>query len=165
MVVRMTRILTVSIAAVALAASWAFAGEPVSEPTVVAPAVDVLDAPHFLAAADAAARQGDRDAAIQLFQSAIVYAPNDPVPYAKLGNFYAGSGQAELASQYYNSALNVQPAYAPALQGLALLALASGNRAGAEAQHNILLRACGPNCPETTEVGKALSESAAGNRP
>lgn len=147
------------IAVAVLAASGAFAGEAETQPTVTAPAVDVLDTPHFLAAANDAATRGDKDAAIQLFQSAIIYAPNNPMPYARLGNFYAGSGQMELASQYYNSALNVQPAYAPALQGLAMLALASGNRAGAEAQHNILLRACGPNCPETAEVGKALSES------
>lgn len=159
MMVRMTRISSRLIAAAVLAASGAFAGESDTPPTVTAPAVDVLDTPHFLAAADAAAKQGDKDAAIQLFQSAIIYAPNNPMPYTRLGNFYAGSGQMELASQYYNSALNVQPAFAPALQGLAMVALASGNRAGAEAQHNILLRACGPNCPETTEVGKALSES------
>lgn len=164
MVVLMIRSYSGLIAAAVLAAGQVLAGEVV-QPTVIAPAVDVLDETHFLAAADAAAKQGDRDAAIQLFQSAIVYAPNDPVPYTRLGNFYAGSGQVELASQYYNAALNVQPAYAPALQGLALVALASGNRAGAEAQHNILLRACGPNCPETAEVAKALSESAPGNRP
>lgn len=158
MMVRMTRISSHLIAAAVLAASAALAVEP-TQPTVTAPVVDVLDTPHFLAAADAAAKQGDKDAAIQLFQSAIIYAPNNPMPYTRLGNFYAGSGQMELASQYYNSALNVQPAFAPALQGLAMVALASGNRAGAEAQHNILLRACGPNCPETAEVGKALSES------
>ncbi len=155
----MTRISSCLIAVAVLAASGAFAGESGTQPTVTAPAVDVLDTPHFLAAATDAASRGDKDAAIQLFQSAIIYAPNNPMPYTRLGNFYAGSGQMDMASQYYNSALNVQPAYAPALQGLAMVALASGNRAGAEAQHNILLRACGPNCPETAEVGKALSES------
>jgi len=51
----------------------------------------------------------------------------------------------------------VEPAYAPALEGLALLDLAAGNRAGAEAQHDILLRACGATCPETAQVERALN--------
>ncbi len=48
----------------------------------------------------------------------------------------------------------------PALQGLAMLQLAAGNRAGAQAQHEILLRACGATCPETAEVEKALKAGA-----
>ena len=58
--------------------------------------------------------RGDKDAAVQLFQSAIIYAPNDPAPYAQLGRYYATTGQNELAAQFFNSALSVQPAYAPA---------------------------------------------------
>ena len=134
----------------------------------VAPAVQVLDEAHFLAAADDAAKRGDKDAAVQLFQSAIIYAPNDPAPYDRLGHYYADTGQPELAAQFFNSALNVQPAYAPSLQGLAMLALAAGNRAGAQAQRDILVRACGANCPETAQVEKALNDSAgagSGNKP
>ena len=81
-------------------------------------------------------------------------------PYERLGSFYADNGQTELATQFFNAALDVQPAYAPALQGLALLALAAGNRAGAEAQRDILRRACGATCPETAQVERALNESA-----
>ena len=136
-----------------------------SEPTTATP-VSVLDEAHFLAAGDDASKGGDKDAAIQLYQTAIVYAPNDPVPYARLGHYYADIGQPELATQFFNSALNVQPAYAPALEGLALLALAAGNRAGAQAQHDILVRACGATCPETAMVEKAMKESpAAGTKP
>jgi hypothetical protein len=51
----------------------------------------------------------------------------------------------------------VQPAYAPALRGIALLDLAAGDRAGAQAQHEVLLHACGASCPETAQVEKALN--------
>ena len=116
-----------------------------------------LSEQYFLDRASESAKSGDLDAAAQLFQSAIIYAPSDPVPYHRLGQMYAQSGQRELAQQYFSLALNVEPAYAPALEGLALLDLAAGNRAGAEAQHNILLRACGAGCPETAQVERALN--------
>src|SRR4029450_7809004 len=103
------------------------------------------------------AKSGDLDAAAQFFQSAIIYAPLDPVPYHRLGQLYAQNGQRELAQQYFGLALNVEPAYAPALEGLALLDLAAGNRAGAEAQRDILLRACGATSPETAQVERALN--------
>lgn len=143
----------------ALAMAYAAAAAPAD--------VSVLDEAHFLVAAEDSAKRGDKDGAVQLYQSAIVYAPNDPVPYERLANFYADSGQSELAAQFFNIALDVQPAYAPALRGLALLALASGNRAGAQAQHELLLRACGATCPETTQVEKALNDAgvASGSRP
>ena len=116
-----------------------------------------LSEQYFLDRASESAKSGDVDAAAQFFQSAIIYAPNDPIPYHRLGQLYARNGQRELAQQYFGLALNVEPAYAPALEGLALLDLAAGNRAGAEAQHNILLRACGANCPETAQVERALN--------
>ena len=116
-----------------------------------------LSEQYFLDRASESVKSGDVDAAAQLFQSAIIYAPNDPVPYHRLGQLYAQRGQRELAQQYFGLALNVEPAYAPALEGLALLDLAAGNRAGAEAQHNILLRACGASCPETAQVERALN--------
>jgi Flp pilus assembly protein TadD len=124
-----------------------------------AAALAVFDEAHFLAAAEDSIKRGDKDGAVQLFQSAIVYAPNDPVPYQKLADFYAGNGQGELASQFFNTALDVQPAFAPAIRGLALLALSSGNRAGAQAQHELLIRACGATCPETSQVEKALRDA------
>ena len=116
-----------------------------------------LSEQYFLDRASESAKSGDVDAAAQLFQSAIIYAPNDPVPYHRLGQLYAQSGQRALSQPYFGLALNVEPAYAPALEGLALLDLAAGNRAGAEAQHNILLRACGASCPETAQVERALN--------
>jgi Flp pilus assembly protein TadD len=112
---------------------------------------------YLLSQSAEAARTGDLDAAAQYLQSAIIYAPQNPVAYYRLGHLYAQSGMRELAQQYYALALNVEPAYAPALEGLALLDLAAGNRAGAEAQRDILLRACGATCPETAQVERALN--------
>ena len=118
--------------------------------------VAMLDEAHFLQAGDDFAKRGDVDGAAQLFQSAIVYAPRDPVPYHRLGQLYAQNGRPELAHQFFGLALDVQPAYVPALQSLALLDLAIGDRAGAEAQRDILVRACGATCPETAQVERAL---------
>jgi Flp pilus assembly protein TadD len=117
----------------------------------------VLTQNYFLEQGSEAAKLGDLDAAAQYLQSAIIYAPHNPVPYHRLGTLYAQNGQRELAHQYFALALNIEPAFAPALEGLALLDLAVGNRAGAEAQRDILLRACGATCPETAQVERALN--------
>jgi Flp pilus assembly protein TadD len=111
----------------------------------------------FLMAADTAVNIGHMDSAGQLCQSAIIYAPGDPVPYERLAEFYVQGGKAELAQRFFALALDVQPAYAPALRGIALLDLAAGDRAGAQAQHEVLLHACGATCPETAQVEKALN--------
>jgi Flp pilus assembly protein TadD len=111
----------------------------------------------FLMAAQTAVNIGDMDSAVQLYHSAIIYAPGDPVPYERLAEFYVQGGQSELAQRFFALALDVQPAYAPALRGIALLDLAAGDRAGAQAQHEVLLHACGASCPETAQVEKALN--------
>jgi tetratricopeptide (TPR) repeat protein len=112
---------------------------------------------QFLQKADQAAKDGDSDGAVQLYHSAIIYAPGDPVPYERLAEFYVHSNLPEQAQRFFSLALDAQPAYAPALQGLALLDIAAGNRAGAQAQHDILLHSCGASCPETAQVEKALN--------
>jgi Flp pilus assembly protein TadD len=117
----------------------------------------VLTESTFLKAAETAVSTGDMDGAVQLYHSAIIYAPGDPVPYERLAEFYVVGGQAELAQRFFAMALDVQPAYAPALRGIALLDLAAGDRAGAQAQHEVLLHACGATCPETAQVEKALN--------
>ena len=119
------------------------------------------DEPHFLQAAEQAVKDGDMDGAVQLYQSAIIYAPGDPVAYERLAEFYVHTDAPEMAQRYFTLALDAQPAYAPALQGLALLNIAAGNRAGAQQQHEVLLHSCGANCPETTQVEKALNNARA----
>jgi Flp pilus assembly protein TadD len=116
----------------------------------------VIDEAALLSAAVDAAKNGDKNGAIQLYQSAIIYSPSDPVPYQRLAQFFAENRETLLAQQYYDLALDVQPVYAPALAGLAILDLAAGDRAGAEAEHDVLLHACGKNCPETAQVEKAM---------
>lgn len=120
-----------------------------------------INEPQLLSSAADAIKSGDTEGAVQLYQSAIIYAPGDPVPYQRLAELYVRQTQLELARQYFSLALDVQPAYAPALEGIALLDLATGNRAGAVAQHEVLLRACGATCPETAQVEKALNTGAA----
>ena len=110
----MNRTMIAVLALAALTARAVFAADDAAAPA------QILDEPHFLSAADDAARRGDKDAAVQLFQSAIIYAPNDPAPYAQLGRYYATTGQSELAAQFFNSALSVQPAYAPALHKMCI---------------------------------------------
>src|SRR2546423_2899796 len=93
-------------------AAAAFAGSSVvglaKTADSVTPETTILDEAHFLNAAEDYVKRGDKDGAVQLYQSAIVYAPNDPVPYQRLADFYAGNGQGELAMQFFNEALNVQ---------------------------------------------------------
>jgi len=127
-----------------------------TSPAIAQDVATMLDEAHFIQAGDDFAMRGDVDGAAQLFQSAIVYAPRDPVPYHRLGRLYAQNGQPELAHQFFGLALDVQPAYVPALEGLALLDLSIGDRAGAEAQRDLLMRACGASCPETAQVERAL---------
>jgi Flp pilus assembly protein TadD len=141
----------------AVLSTGAWAAHALAQPAASETSGPALDESHFLQAAAQAVQDGDMDGAIQLYHSAIIYAPGDPVPYERLAEFYVHSGQAELAHQFFALALDVQPAYAPALQGLALLDLAAGNRASAQAQHDVLLHSCGATCPETAQVEKALN--------
>ena len=139
----------------ALVGSVSFAAAEAEE------AAQSVTEPQLLSSAADAVKNGDAVGAVQLYQSAIIYAPADPVPYQRLAELYVRQSQLELARQYFSLALDAQPAYAPALEGLALLDLAAGNRAGAVAQHEVLLRACGATCPETAQVEKALNTGAA----
>jgi hypothetical protein len=154
----MNRFGAVSVAALLSFTVWAgFSAAPTKAQTTSEATGQVFDEAYFLKAADQAVRTADADTVVQLYQSAIIYAPGDPVPYEKLAEYLVNENQPELAQRYFSLALDVQPAYAPALQGLALLNLAAGNRAGAQVQHEILMRSCGANCPETAQVEKALN--------
>lgn len=122
----------------------------------------VFAATPYMSDAENAARAGDSVGAVQMFHSAIIADPRDPAPYAALGDFYARAKEPDLARKYWTLALSVEPGYAPALRGLALLDIELGDRANALVTRDILRRACGENCPETAQVEKALSENAVG---
>jgi len=154
----MNRFGAISVAAVMMSLAGAVCSvAPSVAQTTAGMASQMFDEGYFLKAADQASQKGDLESVVQLYQSAIIYNPGDPVPYEKLAEHFVHNDQPELATRYFNLALDVQPAYAPALQGLALLDLAAGNRAGAQAQHEILKRSCGAACPETALVEKALN--------
>ena len=114
----------------------------------------------YLRRAEEAVSRGDGLAAIQLFQSAIIYAPAVPEPYMGIAAYYAGNDQAELAEKYFGIALEMDPANPTVLKALALLALSQGDVAGAEARHQILVEACAPICPEAAQIRDAISSHA-----
>lgn len=114
------------------------------------------DLARYMAAAGSAQSKGDLVAAAQLLQSAMITSPVATEPYNRLAQLYASAGEESLARKYFAIALNIDPTNAEALKGMALLNLASGDRAGAEAARDLLLKACGKACPETAQVEKAL---------
>jgi Flp pilus assembly protein TadD len=115
----------------------------------------------YLAQAEEAARAGDDNAAIQLFQSAIIHSPSIPEPYIGIGDFYFGQDQVALAEKYFGIALEMDPANPSASKALALLALRQDDVAGAEAHLQILMESCAPACPEAAEVGDAIDAHSA----
>lgn len=120
---------------------------------------------QYLRDADTAARRGDRVAALQLYQSAIIYSPAEPEPYNRLAEFYAMADESDMAGKYFGIALDVDPANPLALKGLALLALAAGDVELARAHHQILVQACGPACPEAAEIEAALAVGVSASNP
>lgn len=118
----------------------------------------------YLSEAEAAKTKGDVVAAAQLLQSAIIASPADPEPYNRLAELYRGAGVTQLARKYFGIALNIDPTNATALKGIALLDLAAGDRAGAEAQRDLLVRSCGAACPETAQVQQALGSGGSTTR-
>ena len=130
---------------------------PAQMPATPAPTLSQL-----MLDAEAAAARGDAVAAVQLYHSAMIHAPLEPAPYVAIAEFYAGSDQPVLAEKYFLIALDLEPVQPRALMGLALLALAAGDRAGAEARHDLLMRACA-SCPETTQLAHALGTTGSRN--
>jgi len=88
----------------------------------------------FLTKAAAAEQRGDIPAAVQLLQSAIIYAPADTLPYDQLAGLYARTGRPNLARKYYDLALQIDPQDVAARQGVTQLDQASEdkNRTSAE---------------------------------
>jgi tetratricopeptide (TPR) repeat protein len=111
----------------------------------------------FLSQSKEAESRGDNQAAIQLYQSAIIYAPATIEPYLGIAKFYAVNTQLDLAEKYFNIVLELDPANPTAHMKLALLALNQGDVESAEARHEILVEACAPACPEATELRDAIS--------
>lgn len=133
-------------------------GAAMAAPPVAPPSQSVL---HLLQDADDAATRGDRIGAVQRYHSAMVFAPSYPDAYNRLAQFYLADDQPDMARKYFAIALDVDLVNPSALKGLAILSLAAGDFASAQARHEVLLRACGQGCPETAHVGQALSAALA----
>jgi len=67
----------------------------------------------------ACAAAGQRDCARTAFEAAVSGNPRDPTAYVNAGAFNLQSGNAAAASQYFASALTIDPASKPARDGLA----------------------------------------------
>jgi tetratricopeptide (TPR) repeat protein len=91
--------------------------KPAAKPAtaIVAP----LTASDLMAQARQAQGRGDYELAVRLAQSAIVTAPDHADTYDTLGDMYAAQNQPDFARSYYNEALSIDPADAPALQAIA----------------------------------------------
>jgi cytochrome c-type biogenesis protein CcmH/NrfG len=67
----------------------------------------------------AAERAGNTQDAILYIQSALVADPSRAATYAALGDFYARAHQDDLAMQYYDEALDLDPSDPTAKKGMA----------------------------------------------
>lgn len=114
-------------------------------------------AEDYLRQAEEAVSRGDDPAAIQLYQSAIIYAPATIAPYIGIAEYFADNNRLDSAEIYFGIALEMEPAQPSALKGLGLLALEHGDVEGAEARHDILMEACAPACPEAAELRNAIN--------
>lgn len=100
-----------------------------SVPAKPATAPVVLTADDLMRQAQDAKTKGDNDLAVRLAQAAIVADPAKPATYDLLGDLYAGAGQSDYASFYYNEALGVDPGDAAATRATAQLNHTSTQRA------------------------------------
>jgi len=110
--------------------------------------------------AEIAAERGDTRAAVTLLHAAVVADPAGASSYVRLGDLYAAMGRANLARKYFAIALTIEPALPAALKGIAMLDIAAGNKAAAEATIEYLATICGPDCPEAAQIQKALTAKA-----
>ena len=88
-------------------------------PAKAVPGSVTLSADELMRQAQAANAKGDKDLAVRLAQAAIVADPAKPQTYDLLADLYAGEGQSDFASFYYNEALGIDPSDPAAIRGAA----------------------------------------------
>lgn len=108
----------------------------------------------------ATAALGDLPAAQWLLERAIAANPANARAYAHLGGVHQSKGDTRLARKYYGIALEIDPTEPDALNRLAQLDIAQGNRAAAEQRLRILRFHC-ENCIQTQELARLLSSGSA----
>lgn len=103
---------------------------------------------------------GDLPAAQWLLERAVAANPANARAYAHLGGVHQSKGDTRLARKYFGIALEIDPAEPDALNRLAQLDLADGNRAAAEQRLRILRFHC-ETCEQTRELARLLSSAPA----
>jgi Flp pilus assembly protein TadD len=130
----------------------------------VALAVDVASARNSAELAergiDTAAR-GDLAAAQRLLERAVAANPANARAYAHLGGVHQSMTDTRLARKYYGIALAIDPAEPDALNRIAQLDLAEGNRAAAEQRLRVLRFHC-ETCEQTRDLARVLSSGPGG---
>jgi len=115
----------------------------------------VLDEAHFLQAGDEFIKRGDLDGAAQLFNRRSSTRRAIPCPITVWAGFMP-KWPSRAGPSILRFGVGRAARLCAGLGSLALLDLSVGDRAGAEAQRDLLMRACGATCPETAQVEKAL---------
>ena len=95
------------------------------------------------------------DAALRLFQQALVANPKAVENYVALANVEVLRGRAEIAARYYATALELEPIDPAALLGDGLLALTQDAPDRARARLERLVLSCG-QCPEEKRLRAAI---------
>jgi glutathione synthase/RimK-type ligase-like ATP-grasp enzyme len=78
------------------------------------------------------AETGGIDAACRVYSEAVLHHPNHPMAYVNLANLLLRASRHSEARGHYETALRLDPDYAPAHQGLGAVLADLGDRAGAQ---------------------------------
>lgn len=114
----------------------------------------VPDAAGLAARAQTAYQAGRTAEAIADYQILTQNLPTDPLPWFRLGNLYARSGQADAAVHAYREALLRDPRLAPAWHNLGIVRLRQAQAALLETQG--LLPASDPLAQDSAALERAL---------
>lgn len=119
---------------------------------MIAPPMPTPAAKELLGAAMLLQR-GESGAAREALDRAMELAPNDPEVLSQVGRFHLNSGDAELAMQFFQQALAVEPDNAAAMHGAAMCVTRRGDAGETiAAWRNVLKR-----YPQSTEAATRLA--------
>jgi predicted Zn-dependent protease len=109
-----------------------------------------------LDAAKAKTDAGDFRGAIPILTTLVQKEPNNPDALNLMGYSLRKTGQTDLALQYYNKALALNPKHLGANEYLGELYVELGQTAKARERLAVLQAACG-NCAQTQDLSKAIA--------
>ncbi|MEX0839081.1 MAG: hypothetical protein WD034_06070 [Parvibaculum sp.] len=129
----------------------------------VALAVDAVSARNSVELAERGieiAARGDLATAQRFLERAVAANPANARAYAHLGGVHQSMSDKRLARKYYGIALVIDPTEPDALNRIAQLDLAEGNRTAAEQRLRVLRFHC-ETCEQTQELARVLSSGPA----